>query len=281
MKIDNKVQFNKIKKSLDTVNSRIGEFTIYKNDAIISQAIRLFGEYCHAEIDVMATYLNENSLYIDIGTNIGYHALGVHRATNCQVLGFEPNPKHFAVAVHNCRNTLVGKIELMNAAVSNTKSTFIMKDFDETVESNYGDIHHTSEGIETEAVVLDDILLVHPQFIKIDVEGHELEVLHGSVKTISKARPIIMYEALEYDVWTECYKFLDSKNYKQYWVACRTKPIAETFIKTNENPFGNGAVANVLAVPKEKEQPKYLMPVTAEEPYPVCLEKFNAIKILF
>jgi hypothetical protein len=48
--------------------------------------------------------------------------------------------------------------------------------------------------------------------------------------------------------------------YKQYWVGCKNKPISPTFHKTDINPFANGAVANILAVPSDGKQPDFLMP---------------------
>jgi FkbM family methyltransferase len=176
-----------IKDQLEITDSRVGEFLIYKNDQVISQAIKLFGEYCHAEVTIMSRYLTENSCMLDIGTNIGYHAVGVHKQTNCQVIGFEPNPKHFAVASYNSRGS--EKIQIINGAASNKKQTFLMKDFDPGVESNYGDIHKTDiDGqIEVQAITIDSCTLNRCQFMKIDVEGHELEALEGSKKTISKS----------------------------------------------------------------------------------------------
>jgi FkbM family methyltransferase len=269
-----------MKESMEVTDSNVGEFLIYKNDNIISHAIRLFGEYCHAEVDVMATYLDENSQYVDIGTNIGYHAVAVHKETNCNVLGFEPNPKHFAVATYNSKN--YDKIQLINAAASNKRFSFKMKDFDETVVSNYGDIHKSDVGeTEVEAITLDEIGLGRCHLIKIDVEGHEYETLQGAQLTISKNRPVIMYEAMEWDVWTKCYDFLDERKYKQYWVACRTKPVATTYKKTEENPFGGSAVANILCVPAEKDQPNFLYPVVPHEGFMSCLDRYKKRRILF
>jgi FkbM family methyltransferase len=266
--------------SVELTDSRAGSMLIYKNDNVISQAIRLFGEYCHAEVDVMANYLSEHSHYLDIGTNIGYHAVAVHKETNCHVLGFEPNPKHFAVATYNSKE--YDKIQLINAAASNSRHKFKMKDFDETVTSNYGDIHKSDKGdTEVEAVTVDELTISRCTLMKIDVEGHELETLQGAKLTISKHRPIIMYEAMEWDVWTKCYDFLDERKYKQYWVACRTKPLADTYKQTDENPFGNSAVSNILAVPMEKEQPDYLFPVTQYQGYSECWNRNRKLKIIF
>jgi FkbM family methyltransferase len=266
--------------SLELTDSRIGNFLIYKNDNVISHSIRLFGEYCHAEVEIISKYLNEDSSYLDIGTNIGYHAVAVHKKTSCNVIGFEPNPKHFALASYNAKD--FNKIQLINAAASDMHTTFKMKDFDETTKGNYGDLHKSDTGqIEVQAITVDELALNRCTLMKIDVEGHEYETLQGASHLISRFRPIIIYEAVEWDVWTKCYDFLDTRKYKQYWIACKTKPLAETYKPTEENPFATSMISNILAVPIEKEQPDYLAPVVKYEGFVICLDRYKKLKILF
>jgi FkbM family methyltransferase len=270
-----------IKESLLITDSRLGQFLVYKNDTVISKSIDMFGEYCHAEVEILKNYLTrESDQYVDIGTNIGYHLVAVHKATNCNVLGFEPNIKHFALASYNSRE--YPKIQIVNAGASNKKSEFVLKDFDPTSKTNYGDIHITEgEGITVKVIPLDSIELTRCDVIKIDVEGHEFEALEGCTKTISKHRPVIFYEAMEWDVWNKCHEFLSDRKYKQYWVACRTKPMSETFKPSDENPFSDSSVSNILAIPAELAQPDYLVEVVPGEGYITCLNRYKKLKILF
>lgn len=48
--------------------------------------------------------------------------------------------------------------------------------------------------IDVEVVAVDDLDLTDIGFMKIDVEGHELDVLNGAVKTIERDRPVCMVE---------------------------------------------------------------------------------------
>lgn len=251
------IEFDKLKPALDIVASKIGDFAIYKNDTIISQAIRLFGEYAHAEIDVMSLYLDENSVYVDVGTNIGYHALAIHKQNNCKVLAFEPHPNHFLVAAFNCQGA---PIQILNAGLSDKHETIKIDDFDVNEEGNYGEIANSTEGIDVQVTTLDALDIAKCDLIKIDVEGLEYNVIMGGLKTIEKFKPVIFYEAIDDAVWPTCHKLLDSMGYKQYWVGCKNKPISPTFHQTDVNPFANGAVANILAVPPGGKQPDFLMP---------------------
>lgn len=270
-----------LRDSLLITDSLVGEFLVYKNDTVISKAIDMFGEYCQAEVEILKEYLpRDSNQYIDIGTNIGYHLVAVHKATNCNVLGFEPNPKHFAVASYNSKD--YPKIQIVNAGASDKKSEFILKDFDPTLTTNYGDIHITEgEGIIVKTIPLDSIELSGCHVIKIDVEGHEYEALQGCTKTISKHRPVVFYESIEWDVWNKCHKFLEDRRYKQYWVACRTKPIDPTFKASDENPFGDSTVSNILAIPSERPQPVDLVEVVSGEGFTSCYERYRQLRILF
>jgi FkbM family methyltransferase len=80
----------------------------------------MFGEYCDAEVQVMAKYLTPESIYLDIGTNIGYHALAINQQVGCSVLAFEPHPNHFSVAAYNCKDK---PIRIYNTALGSKNGT--------------------------------------------------------------------------------------------------------------------------------------------------------------
>lgn len=62
-----------------------------------------------------------------------------------------------------------------------------------------------------------------PYLIKLDVEGHELKALRGSIRTISKYHPIIMVEILEHQLQRcehtvrDIEHFMTSLNYYETW----------------------------------------------------------------
>jgi len=276
--------FEKLKPNLVGTETRVGTLAVYKNDVVISYALRLYGEYCHAEVEIMSNFLDKDSLYIDVGTNIGYHILGVHKNTNCKCLGFEPHPKHFAVASYNCQN--YNDIALINAAISDTSDDITLTDFDETVIQNYGEVKIPDNDelptITTPSIVLDNLSLSGCTLIKIDVEGNEMRVLRGAEKTIDKFKPVILYEAMDVDVWAECVSFMKQKGYKQYWVISKTDPLTDTFKpRTEIKPFGDSSVPNVLCIPEEVTQPKNLVPVVEGEYAIECIERYKNYRLIF
>lgn len=259
-------------------NTKVGNMVIYKNDNVVSTSLALYGEYCDAEVQILARFLTPNSLYIDIGTNIGYHAIAINQLVGCPVIGFEPHPNHFAVAAMNCVDK---KIQLIHSAVGNKKGTLLIKDFDPSTVGNFGEVGISDEGIEVNSIKLDDAKLPLCTVIKIDVEGHELEVLKGATKVIKQFRPIIMYEALDIKDWSACHKFIESKKYKQYWIAVKNKPVAPTFKETDEDPFNNTGVTNILCVPEEVEQPKDLVEVVPGEAFTDLMTRMTSYRLVF
>jgi FkbM family methyltransferase len=272
-------QLELLKEHCILTDSKNGEMLIYKNDNTISYSIFLYGEYCDAEVEIMCKYLNEDSLYLDIGTNIGYHARAVAQRSQSMVLAFEPHIKHFTVAAYNCQNV---PVKLYNAAVSDQPGTLKISDFDPTNQSNFGTVAIDDAGeIEVQVVTIDQLELEVCTLMKIDTEGQELKVLKGAENTINKHRPIIFYEAIGETDWLTAYDHLKQQGYKQYWVGVRTFPLKENFKNNTENPFGQSGVTNIIAFPQEKEQPDYLVEVNGHESYNQMVQRLQKIQILF
>ena len=267
---------------LVVTDTKVGKMVVYKNDTIVSTALALFGEYCDAEVQIMARYLTPESLFVDIGTNIGYHALAINKLAGCKVLGFEPHPNHFVVAALNCNDK---EIQLMHSAVGNKNSNVLIQEFDPNSQGNFGGVSITTKNkskIEVKMVKLDDISLPLCNVIKIDVEGSELDVLKGATNTINTFKPVILYEAIVLEEWVKCHKFLQDKKYKQYWVAVKSKPIEKPYKEVvEEDPFGNTGVVNILAVPEESAQPDDLIDVVAGEDYPAMMDRVTKYRLVF
>jgi hypothetical protein len=61
---------------------------------------------------------------------------------------------------------------------------------------------------------LDDIYTGVPSFVKIDVEGHELQVLKGAEETIKKHKPVLLVEIGNFSEDHEVHKCIKSLGYK-------------------------------------------------------------------
>ena len=145
-----------------------------------------------------ALALCENKrMAIDIGANIGFHST-IYSKYFKTVHAFEPNSNIFKINLSNvkCHHHLVSS--------SNEPLTFMQCDdrlhsTHSYVEKTFPDLkvkpHHGTFVPRTiTPVTIDQYNFTEVDLIKIDVEGHELDVLKGASQTILKNRPVIILE---------------------------------------------------------------------------------------
>jgi FkbM family methyltransferase len=130
-------------------------------------------------------YLPESCVILDIGANVGDHTR-FYLDEGHTVYAFEPNPLTFECLSHNCPEA--HNYNLAASDSSEKPLRFLRLD-------NVGASRIHPEGnILVNPVVIDTMGLPAPQFIKIDVEGFEINVLRGLEKTIENHRPIVLCE---------------------------------------------------------------------------------------
>ena len=77
-------------------------------------------------------------------------------------------------------------------------------------------------------------------FIKIDVEGHEVEVIEGAIATINRNKPILLVEIEERyskKKVIDTIKFVNALGYKSYYF--NKKELINTATLTNFNSYNN------------------------------------------
>lgn len=237
-------------KYLDSCKTRYNDcFYFYKADTIIGASLRHYGEYTDIEVQLLNSVLQPGYIVYDIGANIGYHTLGLCQKAK-HVYAFEPNKKNYKLLK---LNTSYNKnVTNLNVACSNKKGTLQIEDFDLNTYGNFGECRIVEVGQLTETVVIDELVQTNkiepPNLIKIDVEGHEYEVVLGMLDTIKNNLPVIMYEHLHGDNLPKIHELLVNMGYKIYWFPVPNYNV-NNFYKNKENIFGNGGVMNVVAFP--------------------------------
>jgi FkbM family methyltransferase len=150
--------------------------------------------------------LTDDSVILDIGANIGVWTINLARQ-NRQVHCFEPFfPSYLAL----CGNIFLNKVEnnvlVYNCALTNTTDKKLYISNNEA--NNIGGVMLVEhpEGAEINLKTIDSLNLQRLDFIKVDVEGHEYNVLKGGEETIKKYKPVIFFEC-----WTK-ESFIEQKN---------------------------------------------------------------------
>jgi FkbM family methyltransferase len=186
--------------------------------------------------DIIEQYVKPNTTIVDIGGHIGCHTLGIlnHTLKNMikngvdisatHVIAVEPQPFLYNILKYNIDNndTPVKKTTL-NCGLSNINGTAFMQILDYSTCPNPGGrgVHinnRNDEMMDVNIITLDSLNLENVSFMKIDVEGHEVQVIKGAMQTIEKYKPVMIVEILggtPYDNATSVQKqyITDTRNF--------------------------------------------------------------------
>jgi FkbM family methyltransferase len=153
-------------------------------------------------------------LAIDCGANIGVHTIewAIAMTGWGTVFAIEAQERiYYAlagnIAINNCFNAMA-----IHAAVSSESGVMTIPSPNYLTPASFGSlelrqrannefigqaINYTENTAQIRKVALDEFNLPRVDFIKLDVEGMELEALAGAEKTITSRRPILLVEKIK------------------------------------------------------------------------------------
>lgn len=146
--------------------------------------------------------LAKDSVFVDIGANVGAYLYTLENHLKPEnIFAFEPNqqlfkrlkrifPKVnlFSVALSDISTTAEFKIPVINGEKVHTRGTL------QTSIKEKNEEKTILQKVEVKPLDELNINLKNLDFIKIDVEGNEMQTLRGAKKTIEKYQPILMVE---------------------------------------------------------------------------------------
>jgi FkbM family methyltransferase len=154
-----------------------------------------------AMVHLFQSLVTPQSNVLDIGANVGCTTL-LFGSLARRVISFEPSPSTFGflqrnvaasglsnIAVENYGLGNVAQVSQLTYAPNNRAGAFVSSD----AKASRG---HTSEAIRIKRLddVVDAFELPHINFVKIDTEGFEKNVLEGARTTIARYLPLVVLE---------------------------------------------------------------------------------------
>jgi FkbM family methyltransferase len=238
--------------STKTVETRHGQFTIFDEDELVGLSLATYGEYSEGEVDVFRKVLRPGDVAIDVGANIGAFTVPMANLVGPSglVYAFEASMANVVLLTENVRqNHCADLVKIMPCAASDKDGTLKVDKQSALHAYSRKDINEGE--FEVQCVAIDSLFLPRCKLIKIDVDGHELQVLNGAVETIARCRPIIYIEN-EIDEKREAMvAWLVDHGYRLFW----HRPYlynADNFRGDKRNIFGSLVSIMNVCVPDEE-----------------------------
>jgi len=158
-------------------------------DRLLFLALHRAGWMGAEEVAVLRRLVRPGMLVLDVGANVGLYSLLLGRLVGERgcVYSFEPEPHLCATLRENCGSNGITNVVPFEYAAgpSNARQRFQCATFNSGNNSLGRDSSH-AVAFEVMVVRIDDILPVEKiDFVKIDVQGHELGALAGMERLLS------------------------------------------------------------------------------------------------
>jgi len=218
--------------------------------------------YPEPEFRLIDRFCSKDLCAIDVGANYGmYTFYASKRFSTCY--SFEPQPYFKSVYNEGFKNK---NIVWQQVALSDKMETAILRM--PVCDRSYStiDCRNRLEGkvdesdgidnIEVKTSRLDDYNIRSVGFLKVDVEGHEQEVLCGAVRTIRSSKPVIFVEVEERHregSVTGVVRMLAEMGYQCYFLFNKTLlPFSRFKMEQHQNPrFKRNYIKNFIFIHRE------------------------------
>ena len=206
------------------------------------------GKYEPEATVLLAKILKPGMKCLDVGAQTGYYSLLMARCIgeDGRVLAYEPMKSSFEMLKRNIIENNADKIiTAFNVACGAKKEKLPMR----IVSNMY--VADVNGDIRIDCIVIDDEIDMKVDFVKIDAEGHEPQVLKGMKKTVENNKPIIFTEINAYwlsqagSSFSGYAQLLEDMGYKLFDIDSNLSPL-------NKNEDDLLRNSNVLAIPDEK-----------------------------
>ena len=240
-------------------------FNYLPDDKFVGQRVAL-EKYEPYLTELMLSKIKTGDVVLDIGANIGYDTVlfADKVGKKGKIIAIEPDPVNFEILQKNIKENKLKNVVVVQAAIGSENKKMEIYESDE----NYGDHRMWKEkgrkSVEVFCRKLDDLLkeldYQKIDFIKIDVQGFEAEVIEGGKEIIEKNKPIIFFEYWPWGIKNagseikEMMGFFREIYKKIFWVDEYIQihfPVSQKFLDKkysdkNENDYGNLWIKNEI-----------------------------------
>ena len=201
-----KYYFLKRKYKIQYIKPRVEYLTIRTQDGVFKcpifdkwDAVYSINPFTERSLKEEVNIKNRNVIFFDIGAFVGKYTIMLGnimkrgKNINYKIFGFEPSPISYQLLKENINlNKLVGIVKVYNTALSNRNDILkFMENFSTSRVITNANREVTNNIVLVNSITGDNFLKnekldIQEKFIlmKIDVEGHEFEVIEGFKETL-------------------------------------------------------------------------------------------------
>jgi FkbM family methyltransferase len=207
---------------------------------------------------VYDNFIAEGDIVFDVGGNVGIHSCYfAKKFKNTLVYSFEPLPENVEYFKKIIFVNKFSNIHLVETALGAETGKIY---FDTSSNNHQGHITNQHTKLSVSITTLDDFIKdekVYPNFIKIDVEGYESDVLTGFEGMIAKVSPSILIELHSSAQSKKVADFFRLLNYRIFRLEDhKTGDKNKTFTEISNTSTGSEAPSGfwgtILALPSTK-----------------------------
>lgn len=220
------------------------------------------------ELNVLPFLVDPARTCVDAGANRGTYTYFLAKLAR-HVYAYEPNPAMRWIL----QRSVAKNVSVSNIALSDStgEAKFAVPKSKSKYHNNAGSLEvailtESSEDLimmPVQTARLDDQGVANVGFIKIDVEGHEREVLAGAEQVIARDRPVLLIEMMESLAQGETMsnvEYIEGLGYQSfllvekrlvdYRLAMRSGNVGESWDRLNPHLRSN----NIIFLPVERQQ---------------------------
>jgi FkbM family methyltransferase len=234
---------------------RHGPMLFNRHDVYIGASLRRYGEYSPGEAALFATLLKPGMTVVEVGANIGAHTVALSQFVGPTgwVHAFEPQRLVFQTLCANLALNGCANVFARNAAIGAAPGEIRVPVLSPHRPHNFGGLSLVGAPVGERVVLqtLDALGLAACDFLKLDIEGMEIEALQGAAGLIRQFRPILYVENVRQDRSAALIALLHAWDYRLY---AHTPPlfVADNYAGDAENIFGAVASINMLGFAAER-----------------------------
>ena len=254
---------NNFASHIGEVKAKHGVFSFCHFDEYIGLSLREYGEFSEIELSLMSKFIMKDDVVFDIGSNIGAFTVPFAKKVGelGQVYAFEPQKVIYDLLQDNVNKNKLKNVKIFNVGMGKKKEELELNEIDYSKVGNFGGVSFKYDSssftkniknkkYKVKIISLNEFMEIEKcNFMKIDVELMELDILTGGKNFLKKFRPILWIENHQFYP-NEINKFLLENDYNAYWAYSNMFNESNYFINDN-NYFGELATLNTLAIPKE------------------------------